>query len=283
MSKTTDTSPGAESGDISNMKDIEGIGDRGNACGLDDTGGIGGRGNACGLDDNGGVGGRGNACGLDGCGDEADLAAFLRERQQIYSFLATVYREEVSLRYLELLRDELPVVEGLLGTYVVTLAGKDAEALECERKELAAEYARLLLAMSAHPVPPFESVYTSDKRLLMQEAWQQVVSEYAQAGFVKDEGFKLPEDHIALELEFMAMLVGRSIEALESNDPESIGHALGRQQGFLDRHLANWVGSFAKDLKDAAHTLFYQGVAELTVELINEDQGLCLNDCHTQA
>ena len=54
---------------------------------------------------------------------------------------------------------------------------------------------------------PYESVYTSSKKIVMQEAWENVKKIYSQNGFSLEDGSSdILEDHIAVELEFMAHL-----------------------------------------------------------------------------
>ncbi|MDR3053118.1 MAG: molecular chaperone TorD family protein, partial [Coriobacteriales bacterium] len=132
--------------------------------------------------------------------------------------------------------------------------------------------ARILLAMSAHPVSPFESVYTSEKHLLMQDAYHQVIKEYARFCFVKADEFKLAADHIAVEFEFMSLLIERSLSKLEAGDKEGAQVLLEEQQRFLTTHLLNWVYRFCEDFANAARTDFYRGVAETTVACLDFDR-----------
>lgn len=69
--------------------------------------------------------------------------------------------------------------------------------------ELAADYMRTFFGhgYSGHAAAyPFESVYSSEKRLLMQSARDEVLALYRAAGLSKQESWKEGEDHIALEL-----------------------------------------------------------------------------------
>jgi TorA maturation chaperone TorD len=61
---------------------------------------------------------------------------------------------------------------------------------------------------------------------------------------------KEPDDHIALELEFMAWLCNQSETAA--------------QQQFLNNHILKWVPLFCSDVAKGADTSFYRIVAELT-------------------
>jgi len=93
-----------------------------------------------------------------------------------------------------------------LDDFIKSIKDKDLKEVE---QDLAVEYAGLFLNMRLVSVAPFESVYTSPEHLLMQEARDEVLSEYRREGLDKVKDFKEPEDHIALELGFMAYLCQR--------------------------------------------------------------------------
>lgn len=69
-----------------------------------------------------------------------------------------------------------------------------------------------------------------------------------------------PDDHIGLELLFMALLIQREAE----------GNVAARQarQQFLAEHLSQWAPAFCADVAAHAQTPFYRGVALLTRGLL---------------
>ena len=75
-------------------------------------------------------------------------------------------------------------------------------------EELAVDYAATFLAAGSAEgaaALPCESVYTSPRRIFMQEARERVSRLYAEKGLGEDEALSdLMEDHIAPELAFMA-------------------------------------------------------------------------------
>ena len=101
---------------------------------------------------------------------------------------------------------------------------------------------------------------------MMQEAYNQVREVYLQAGFeVADERVML--DHIWVELNFMAVLLRKSIEGNTGTKQYS---KLSRQ--FAQEHLAPWVPLFAKDLEQATELSFYRAIAYITMDLITQGQ-----------
>lgn len=202
----------------------------------------------------------------------AEVSEILESRAASYSFLSRAYRQEVSVEFLEGLVAELAQApeedaesEGhrLLRDYARRIARADMTKVETD---LSAEYASLFLNASSKTVNPFESVYTSADRLLMQEARDQVLAEYRQEGLARIGEFKEPEDHIAIELEYMAYLCQKAAEGLVAGDLGAATGYLQKQQAFLEQHLLVWVPTFCQDMAKVATSDFFRGIARLTEE-----------------
>lgn len=214
-----------------------------------------------------------------------ELARDLRERSLTYTFLARALSDdEVGAEFLAALRDDVPQTGTDLDVFARSLQDVDDETLEQVRRELAADHSATLLGMSALPVSPFESAW-SDAHLLMQDARDDAVKAYARAGFGKSEDYHMPEDHISLELDFMAGLGNRAAAAVEAvlagdaGEPatgetgalESAEEAMNAQLDFLEKHLLTWAPQFADKLEERASTGFYRGVAQM-LRLYLEDE-----------
>ncbi len=206
---------------------------------------------------------------------DSELKEILASRSASYTFLARVYQQEPTIELLQSLvtavnanPDETGEGEQTLNSYLRGLAGQD---LSQPVSELATEYAGMFLNAGKHPVHPFESVYTSAEKLLMQGAYQDIVKEYRQAGLTRAHGFNEPEDHLALEFEFMAHLGRKSQEALEAGNLVAGLEYLEKQHAFLKEHLLVWVPRFCQDVKRVAQSGFYLGIAALTLEILNAE------------
>ena len=141
--------------------------------------------------------------------------------------------------------------------------------------ELAVDYSRVFIGHGVDAFSaayPYESVYTSEKRLLMQDARDEVLAIYRSCGLDKQESWKEGEDHIALELEFEHILAERTVEALKKDDEESAIGLLTTQKNFLEDHLGSWVGMLVVDMKRFAKTDLYLGLAYLVEGFIATDQ-----------
>lgn len=198
----------------------------------------------------------------------AELAAELRARSATYAFLARALSDdELPASFLSALAADAPETGTELDGFARGLRGLDAEGLEGRRRELAADHAAVLLGMSARPVSPYESVHTSPEGLTMQGARDAAVAAYAAAGFAKAAELHLPEDHVALELDFAGALLARAAEALEQpGDAQALARAecdVNAQADFVRARLAPWVPGFADKLEARSSTPFYRGVAQM--------------------
>ncbi|MGI6325874.1 MAG: TorD/DmsD family molecular chaperone [Saccharofermentanales bacterium] len=202
---------------------------------------------------------------------------WLRSRQIMYRLMSRLYWREVDETLLAGLKKmpipadcadhDLQVGWNLFGEAV---AGLGDECLE----ELAVDFAVTFLgAGTAKPTLmalPFASVYTSIKRMLMQDARDRAVAAYRSKGLqVGSHLAGLPEDHLAVLLDFMAFLCGTN----ETTAPEDVRlqSALQEQQTFLEQHLLNWIGLFCEDVAKLGKTPFYRAVAGLTEAYLQFD------------
>lgn len=207
----------------------------------------------------------------------ADLKEFLASRSASYAFLSRAFQQEPTDEMLKTLVDTVQARpasdanagDDVLQTYLHGLKGQDLKAVA---NELATEFAGLFLNTGKNPIYPFESVYTSAEHLMMQRAYDEVLKEYRHAGVNRASDFKEPEDHIALELEFMAILGRKTLESLESDDWATGLASLEKQSNFVNKHLLAWVPRFCQDVERVAQSGFYKGIALITLELVNSEK-----------
>jgi len=177
-----------------------------------------------------------------------ELKELIMNRAQLYSFLSKIYREEVDQELLEGMKQmsrsiniEDPEMAGgydTLRTFLEKIKINE-ELIE----DLAADYASLFLGIGRHPAHPYESVYL--------------------------EWFKEPDDHVAIELEFMAYLCLKVKEAIDKQDIEEGVRMFEVQNDFLSKHLKAWVPQFCDDIiKGSSKYDFYQAIGEITKRYI---------------
>ena len=194
----------------------------------------------------------------------------MKSREKIYLFLSRIFEKELTSDIiLQLQNTQFPsdcgseIDQGysLINKYFMT-ANVDIE------EELAVDYAKVFLAAGkskGKAAFPYESVYTSTDKMVMQEAWEQVKNIYAAKGLgLKTELADIKEDHIAVELHYMEYLC-KEFQA------GSAGICLEEQREFLQNHLLNWVPSFCEDVQKYSDTDFYKGAAGLIAAILNQD------------
>lgn len=199
-----------------------------------------------------------------------EIAELCENRAATYDLIARLYRTEVDGALLaELSAMRFPASTGnesmdrgyrLLASYL-------SNAWENTAEELAIDFARSFLGNgidSFSAAYPFESVYVSEKRLVMQDARDEVLAIYRAFGLDKVSSWKEGEDHIALEMEFMKTLSLRTAKACKAKDAEEAMRLLTSQRNFMADHLGSWYPMFTADVLRHAKTGFYQGLAHLT-------------------
>jgi TorA maturation chaperone TorD len=129
---------------------------------------------------------------------------------------------------------------------------------EQDSEDLLWEYTRLFVGPYKLPCPPWESVYRSANRLMMQEACDDVIGFYDEMGLAVDNPDLMP-DHVGVELNFLAVLHANMI-----HDPERKPYYMRIAKRFLDEHLWRWIPEFTKDMEEAADSAFYKSLAEVT-------------------
>lgn len=185
-----------------------------------------------------------------------------RETAGIFGLLGGMYLCRPTREAIESWRGVLrrvlpPFLQGLAG--VVARINVESPA---EMEEVLWDYTRLFIGPYRLPSPPWESVYTSPKRLMKQQACDAVEAFYREAGLkIADPG--VMADHIGAELNFVAVMMERATAAA--------GAAGGLEEAvrrFIASHLANWVPRFARDMEEAAATPLYRELARATKALV---------------
>lgn len=142
------------------------------------------------------------------------------------------------------------------------------ESVEAIRLALEKEYTWMCFASKPRLVYLFESVYREGK--LSQESTFDIARLYYEAGLKMDENFQLPPDHIAVEMEFMAYLCLKELEAFQQGDKEKEDYADELQKTVLENHLAAFACQFSDKLGLYAESDFYKTMAWTITALFRE-------------
>jgi anaerobic selenocysteine-containing dehydrogenase/TorA maturation chaperone TorD len=214
---------------------------------------------------------------------QQSLSELSANRGTTYAFLSRIFCEEVSADLLRNILESKAFMTKLRtfqSALIQAFPGEEAEAFEefllhlnknDLRKiynNLKIEYASVFLGMGKAPVYPYESLHVCESGMIMGGAYEEVKEMYAGAGVNRKRNAVEPDDHIAIELEFMSYLCHRVVEAIKKNEEEKALHFLLLQSRFLNIHLSKWVPKFCERLMSTAESGFYRGIATLTKQFV---------------
>ena len=143
-------------------------------------------------------------------------------------------------------------------------------------------YTRLLVGPRSLPAPPWESVYLSSNRSLFSDVTLRVRNMYRASGFLPSSYPVVSDDHLAIELDFLAKLADRmQIGYADGRDGDLL--AAGEASlGFLRAHMLKWVPLFAEDMPSDGSDAFYPAAARLLVGFLSADAGFLEDLVHAQ-
>lgn len=132
--------------------------------------------------------------------------------------------------------------------------------------EASADHLRLFGGALPALASPHESVYRSEEHLLFGEVTIEVRAAYARYGVTAPPGGRPADDHIGLELAFVAHLALAALDALDAGDAAAAAQISADLRGFWTDHLLTWVRPFAQHVVREASTDLYRGVGHLLLE-----------------
>lgn len=135
------------------------------------------------------------------------------------------------------------------------------------RQALACDYAHTFLAAGNYETfaaTPFESVFTSELGLMMQEARDGVYKMYCEQHIQPQADLHVPEDHVSFEFEFLATVIERTNVALLASDFDRARDLAQTVSDFHAQHQLNWVDDLCDAVLDVAEARFYRGVSKVT-------------------
>jgi TorA maturation chaperone TorD len=95
----------------------------------------------------------------------------------------------------------------------------------------------------------------------MQDSTMALLKLYEQGGFEIDSEFRDLPDHVAVELEFLCLLIFQLNQARAMGDEEALHAVEVLRTAFM---IGRWLGPFILALHDHAECEFYRELAEFT-------------------
>ncbi len=189
----------------------------------------------------------------------------LANRNYLYTLLHKAFGREPDEELLELLSEA--------GEAFGLLSGEDGDILSrCPRffgdlkknlgdpaflEEVKDTYTRLFIGPDALTAPPWESVYRGEDAMLFQETTLRVRQFYRRFSLIPECYPRVADDSLALELDFMARLAQRALDAFQSEDFSGAAELLKGSKEFLEKHLLLWIPKFLERMQKAAEKPLY--------------------------
>ena len=199
------------------------------------------------------------------------LVALNKSRADYYRRLAHYYFKELTQDDIETLANQdftgLDAGDELLAKGYADMKAYLRRRNSGTREKLAADYAHTFLAAGNYETfaaTPYESVFTSELGLMMQEPRDEVYKVFCSEHIQPDETLHMPEDHLSFEFEFIANMLDRMNEALQQQDWLRASELAHKVKDFHANHQLNWIDDLCDTIEDVANTRFYRGVASVT-------------------
>jgi len=106
----------------------------------------------------------------------------------------------------------------------------------------------------------------------MQKPRDDVLKIYRNMGVDKAGTFAEPEDHIAMELQFMNHMCEKTNTTLKDSNLAAAKTCLEVQRDFLNDHLGKWAPKLVADILKSAGGGFYKAVAKITRGYVEMDK-----------
>jgi TorA maturation chaperone TorD len=212
---------------------------------------------------------------LSWCSKQIELARYRAAMYRVVSSVFAVEPNEESLAHMiqkaqkaqnhECVRTyELEVISHIRGY------GKEELSPLCTK--IRTEYAELFLGPRPPLAPLYESLYRGFSHRLCTETTVQVRSFYERQGLMVTRYNRVPDDHIAYELEFMAYLCEKELRAFAESAVEAAYDSQKVQLDFIVTHLGKWVALFAARVSQAWCADYYKVWSSFIRRFVAEDE-----------
>lgn len=207
------------------------------------------------------------------------LIPYLESRTGFYEMLHKMYRWPLS-------DDELAALDA--DEFEALAQELDAGLMSCgfndmyrslrrrntgTRQTLNADFTKVFLGIATYEgfsAQPYGSLFTGDASQLMGSERNAVNRIYRENAVRLSDGIDLPEDHLAFECEFLAIINQRAVEALRAGSCEQAIALLKLQRAFIVEHVLNWFPRFYALASHLVDTRFYRGVLRVTKGYFDE-------------
>lgn len=140
--------------------------------------------------------------------------------------------------------------------------------------DLRVDWTRLFAGAGLAPISPWESIFRSEEGALFDANTLVVRAWYRQFGLELSNLHREPDDHIGLELLFIAQLARQGLSALKNEDDKGYNRTLQGMCDFSREHLLAWAPAWSERAAELSNTDFYRGLALVVRGALTELSGV---------
>ena len=139
------------------------------------------------------------------------------------------------------------------------------------------EYNRFFQGPAALPAYPWESANLGKERVVFQPSTLEVRAAYHALGLKVMYEKHLPDDHISIMCAFLAEGGRRILKAWRAGELAECSHLLNLLQGFLAKHVNNWLPTYADDCLHTSKAILYPQLVHGARDFAKLDEVLLAN------
>ena len=195
--------------------------------------------------------------------------------EDLCRFLSACYYEPAAEFVEEKLFDNMLIAARRLDPYLAEHARRLGDAFASQDIEtLLVDYTRLFLGPVQALASPYGESWQSSSAPTQDKPPLAVLDLYSQGGFEIDEEFRERPDHVAVELEFLYLLIFNQNRAVGAGKSDEAATTRSLQQRFLAEHLGAWIAPFAAAMASGAQSAFYRELGALTEYFVRMQAGM---------
>lgn len=128
------------------------------------------------------------------------------------------------------------------------------------------EYNRLFINPRSELISLYESILVHGKEkasMFINATCMHAEQTYRHTGFAFDEKNKVPGDHVAIELRYLAYLFASYLNAMQASSEPSCKAVEAAVEDFCHQHVQRWLGSFIDQIRAYSNDPFYLLMAQV--------------------
>lgn len=195
-------------------------------------------------------------------------------REDLCRFLSACYYEPAAEFAEERLFHSISVAAQRLDPDLAAQARKLGEAFAAhDLQTLMVDYTRLFLGPVEALTKPYQASWLNAGTPSEENPHLAVLDIYAEGGLEIDDEFRDLPDHVAVELEYLYLLVFAGNQARKTGNAAELAAQQELRERFLREHLGAWIEPFTAAVAASAETAFYRELAAFTAQFVRLHAG----------